>query len=432
MKVTRFDSDGGDPAELATELRALQPQLDEVGDAVAEIIAAVEKDGDSAVLRFEKQFGGVAPDALRVSAEELLAARDTISEDFAGALAKAIVNVNDAAEAEASADEGSAVSDDFKTISFGSVPVASAGAYVPGGAGAYVSTAIMCCVPAQTAGVERIAVATPPSPDGKVNPAILAAATFAGATEIYAMGGAQAIAALVVGTESVPKIDLIVGPGNRYVQEAKRQLTGRVGIDGIAGPSELMVVADASADPEHAALDLCAQAEHGDDGLLVACSTDEDLLDQIADRVEALAADRSTVRDAPLALVTVPDLDEAVALANELAPEHLELACADAEMLAGQVAYAGCVFVGAGAGTAFGDYAVGSNHVLPTGGAGRFTGPLSPRTFRRRTATVRITPAGARELAPAVATLARAEGFPVHAESAEARAKGTPEENGSS
>ena len=431
MRLTRFDWNGEDPAALASEIRDLQPKLDEVSDAVAEIIAAVETDGDAAVLRFEEQFGGVAPAALRVSAEELLAARDTISEGFAGSLATAIVNVNDAAEAEVSADEGSVVRDDFKTISFGSVPVASAGAYVPGGAGAYVSTAIMCCVPARTAGVERIAVATPPSPDGKVNPAILATATFAGATEIYAMGGAQAIAALALGTESVPKTDLVVGPGNRYVQEAKRQLAGRVGIDGIAGPSELMVVADASANPEHAALDLCAQAEHGDDGLLVLCSPDADVLERLSEQVETLAGLRESVQDAPMALVTVPGLDAAVELADALAPEHLELACEGAEELAGRVSYAGCVFVGPAAGTAFGDYAVGSNHVLPTGGAGRFTGPLGPRTFRRRTATVRITPEGAEGLAPVVGTLARAEGFPVHAESAEARAKANPEESAS-
>jgi histidinol dehydrogenase len=425
MKVTRFDWSGEDPAGLAAEMRDLQPKLDEVRDAVAEIIAAVESEGDAAVLRFEQQFGGAAPATLRVPADEIKGTPDAISEELARAIATAAANVHNAATAEMEAEQGSVVADDSKTISYDSVPVASAGAYVPGGAGAYVSTAIMCCVPAQAAGVERIAVASPPGPDGRVNPAILTAATVAGATELYAMGGAQAVAALGLGTESVPKVDLIAGPGNRYVQEAKRQLVGRVGIDGIAGPSELMVIADATANPEHAALDICAQAEHGDDGLLVVCSPDEGVLDALAEQVEATASQRESVQDAPLAVVTVPDLEAAVELANALAPEHLELACAGAEELAGSVSYAGCVFVGGEAGTAFGDYAVGSNHVLPTGGAGRFTGPLDPRTFRRRTATVRITPHGAEELAPAVATLARAEGFPVHAESAEARAKGT-------
>lgn len=423
MRATRFDWDGGNPSGLATEIRALQPRLDEVSDAVAEIIAAVETGGDAAVLRFEERFGGVAPASLRVPDAELQAAKTAVSEESARAIGTAITNVHEAAEAEVRADHGSAIDDDFRTISYGSVPVGSAGAYVPGGAGAYVSTAIMCCVPAQAAGVERIVLASPPGPDGTVNPAILVAGVFAGATEAYTMGGAQAIAAMAVGTESVAKTDLIVGPGNRYVQEAKRQLVGRVGIDAIAGPSELMVIADERATPEHVALDLCAQAEHGDDGLMVVCSTDAKLLDELAIQVERLAGERQSVRDAPLAVVGAPDLDSAVALADALAPEHLELACEGAEKLAGEVSFAGCVFVGPEAGTAFGDYAVGSNHVLPTGGAGRFSGPLGPGTFRRRTATVRITPEGAAELAPTVATLARAEGFPVHAESAEARLK---------
>lgn len=422
MKLTRFGWDGEDPVALAAEMRDLQPKLGEVSDAVTEIISAVERDGDEAVLRFEERFGGVAPSGLRVASDEIQGAARAVPDELAYAIATAVANVHNAAEAEVEADRDAAVGDDSKTISYSSVPVLSAGAYVPGGAGAYVSTAIMCCVPAQAAGVERIAVASPPGPDGKVNAAILAAATVAGATEIYAMGGAQAIAALALGTESVAKTDLIAGPGNRYVQEAKRQLVGRVGIDTIAGPSELMVIADGTANPERAALDLCAQAEHGDDGLLVACSPDGDLLDRLGQQVESLAAERTSVQDAPLALVTAPGLEEAVELANALAPEHLELACDGADELAGQVSFAGCVFVGSEAGTAFGDYAVGSNHVLPTGGAGRFTGPLSPRTFRRRTATVRLTPAGAKELAPTVATLARAEGFPVHAESAEIRA----------
>jgi histidinol dehydrogenase len=423
MKLTRFDWDGEDPAALASDIRELQPRLDEVSDSVAEIIAAVESDGDAAVLGFEEKFGGVAPRALRVPEAELKAARAGVDEELARAIGLAIENVHEVAEAEMNTDELSAVGDDRRTISHGSVPLPSAGAYVPGGAGAYVSTAIMCCVPAQAAGVERILLATPPGEDGRVNAAILVAGVIAGATEVYAMGGAQAIAAMALGTESVSKTDLIVGPGNRYVQEAKRQLVGRVGIDAIAGPSELMVVVDAGANSEHVALDLCAQAEHGDDGVLVVAAADAELLDGLLAQVEALAADRESVQDAPLAAVTVPDLEAAVALADALAPEHLELACEDAERLAAEVSFAGCVFVGPEAGTAFGDYAAGSNHVLPTGGAGRFSGPLSPRTFTRRTATVRITPQGARELAPTVATLARAEGFPVHAESAEARAK---------
>lgn len=297
------------------------------------------------------------------------------------------------------------------------------GVGAPGGNAGYPSTALMCCVPAAVAGVDRVALVSPPGADGRVPDAVLAAAQVAGAGEVYAMGGVQAIAALALGTESVAPVDVICGPGNRYVQEAKRQLAGVVGIDGIAGPSELMVIVDGLADRELCALDLLAQGEHGRDGLLVAASQDPLALEEIAERAESLAAERPSVADAPLALVEVPSLDAAAALADALAPEHLELACADAGELAARIRYAGCVFTGPGGATAFGDYTAGSNHVLPTGGAGRHTGPLSPRAFRRRVATVEMSAEAARSLAPATATLARAEGFPVHGESAEARAK---------
>jgi histidinol dehydrogenase len=239
------------------------------------------------------------------------------------------------------------------------------------------------------------------------------------------MGGVQAIAAFALGTESVAPVDMVVGPGNRYVQEAKRQVVGlMVGIDGIAGPSELMVVCDSSAELGWLALDLCSQAEHGDDGLLVAASADASVLDELEKATLEAANERPGVGDAPLALVTIPDEAAAVPLADAIAPEHLELACKGASGLADRVRTAGCVFVGNLGATAFGDYAAGSNHVLPTGGAGRFTGPLSPTTFRRRVSTVTMTEEAARELAPTVATLARVEGFPVHAESVEARTDG--------
>jgi histidinol dehydrogenase len=217
---------------------------------------------------------------------------------------------------------------------------------------------------------------------------------------------------------------VIAGPGNRYVQEAKRQLAGEVGIDGIAGPSELMVIAGDTANAEWLGLDLCAQAEHGPDGLLVATAVETVILDAIRESAERIAAERGIADDAALALVAAPETEAGVTLANAIAPEHLEILTEDAELLAGRVTTAGCVFIGERSATAFGDYAAGSNHVLPTGGAGRFQGPLGPGAFRRRIATVEITQDAARELAPAVATLARAEGFPLHAESAEARAKG--------
>jgi histidinol dehydrogenase len=304
------------------------------------------------------------------------------------------------------------------------VPVRSAGVYAPGGRAAYPSSVLMGCVPARAAGVERIAVATPPGPHGSPQSVTLAACALCGVEEVYAMGGAQAIVALACGTESVAPVDVIVGPGNAWVQEAKRWAFGRVGIEGIAGPSELMLIAGHDTELEWAALDLCAQAEHGADSPLIAAAVEEAVLEGLERQVLTLAAERPSVSDAPLALVHVPDLADAVALANAYAPEHLQLMSEDAYALASHVRSAGTVFVGRASGTAFGDYAAGSNHVLPTGGGGRFTGPLGPGAFRRRIANVSLPGAAAAALAPHVEALARAEGLPVHGESARARESG--------
>jgi len=247
---------------------------------------------------------------------------------------------------------------------------------------------------------------------------VLAACALCGVDEVYRMGGAQAIAALALGTETVPRVDVVVGPGNVFVQEAKRQLSERVGLDSFAGPSELVVVLSEGADARLAALDLRAQAEHGPESRAIAVSPDLDLLAAVAAEISGKAGgDEANVELRPVA-----DLVAALELVEELAPEHLQLMGAEAEGLASRVRCAGCVFVGAAAGTAFGDYVAGSNHVLPTGGAARFQSALSPATFRRRMARVSLPPEAASRLAPAGAALARAEGLPVHAESMERRA----------
>lgn len=426
MKISRFDWDGNDARGLATKLRALQPPLAEVAEDVAAIVADVAERGDDAVLEAEERFGAGRPASLLVATDQVENARSQIDEEVAAALETAAANVARVAEAEAMADLRVTLPQG-QAVRLRSVPVPSAGAYVPGGKAAYPSTALMCCLPAKAAGVERVAVASPPGPEGQVDPAVLAACAIAGADQVYAMGGVQAVAAMALGTDSVEPADVIVGPGNRFVQEAKRQLVGRVGIDGVAGPSELMVILDWSANPGWLALDLCAQAEHGDDGLLVAVSADPSSLEAVERATLEVAKQRKGVGEAPLALVGAPSTGAAVELANALAPEHLEIACQSADVLSATVRTAGCVFIGNEAATAFGDYAAGSNHVLPTGGAGRYTGPLGPTVFRRRIGTVSIPPEAARELAPTVATLARVEGFPVHAESVEARTDG---ENG--
>ena len=427
MRLTRFDWDGSDPRRLAAQIRELQPPRGELSETVAEIIAEVRAGGDSAVAQIEARFGdrSPTPESVSVAEAELRGALERIDPDLRRAMETAAANVRAVAEAQLAEDRLVELAQG-QGVELRDVPVASAGIYAPGGKAPYPSTVLMGCIPARVAGVGRVVLATPPTgADPPVSDVVLAAAAIGGADEVLAMGGAQAIAAIALGTETVEPVDVIAGPGNRYVQEAKRQLAGEVGIDGIAGPSELMVIAGDTANAEWVGLDLCAQAEHGSDGLLVAAAVETVILDEIQGATECIESERELGDDAALALVAAPDTAAAVLLANALAPEHLEIATEDASLLAAGVTTAGCVFIGEGGATAFGDYAAGSNHVLPTGGAGRFQGPLGPGAFRRRIATVELTQDAARELAPTVATLARAEGFPLHAESAEVRAKGS-------
>ncbi len=420
MRIKRFDWDGADPGALASSIRDLQPALGEVSDPVRVIVDAIREEGDSALVEIESRFAGstVDLDSIRRPEREVASAGSRLEPELIEAMELAAANIQAVAEAQLAGAQQLELAQG-QTIELREVAIGSAGVYAPGGAAAYPSTVLMGCIPAKVAGVERVVVATP----APVSDATLAAAEIAGADEVYAMGGAQAIAALALGTETICPVDVIAGPGNRYVQEAKRQLAGEVGIDGIAGPSELMVIAGDTANAEWMGLDLCSQAEHGSDGLLVAAAVETVILDAIEENVERIAAAYGIADQAALALVAVPDTEAGVALANSVAPEHLEIVTEDAELLAERVTAAGCVFVGELGATAFGDYAAGSNHVLPTGGAGRFQGPLGPGAFRRRISTVEVTQDAARELAPAVATLARAEGFPLHADSAEARTK---------
>jgi histidinol dehydrogenase len=392
-------------------------------EEVAEILAAVRRRGDRAVLEFTESFdqAELGPDELRVDPLELERSVGKVEPELVDALRTAIANVQAVADAhlrEPRVVEGR----QGQLVDLTEVPVGRAGIYVPGGRAPYLSTVVMCAVTARVAGVPQVAVCTPPDPAGMPPPGILAACVLCDVDEVYRVGGAQAVAALAYGTESVAAVDVIVGPGNSWVTEAKRQVFGSVGIDGLAGPSELVVICGSDADPEIVALDLLAQAEHGPDTLLALITLDEPVLQAVVAAVERLAPQRPSVTDAELRVMSVQDPHEALIAAEELAPEHLELIGDDVEGLAGSVRRAGCVFVGTGSGTAFGDYAAGSNHVLPTGGAARFGSALSPATFRRRMARVSLPGEAPARLAPAGATLARAEGFPVHAESMERRA----------
>lgn len=424
MRIERLTWDGFDPGALAVSLRAMTPAPGDVGETVGAIIERVRGGGDAALRELAAEFGEPATGDLRVDAEAIALAPALVGAAVSRALLVAATNIGRvaAAELEALVTPTEVELDQGQRVEIRASPIDAVGIYVPGGRAAYPSSVLMCALPARVAGVRRIAVASPPGEDGRPSAAVLAACAMTGVTEVYAVGGAQAIAALAHGTETMPRVEMIAGPGNRYVTEAKRQLSGVVGIDGLAGPSELVIVADESADPEWIALDLCAQAEHGEDSPVVSISTDEALLERVAARVAELARQRPSVTEAPLALVGAPTLKAALDLADAFAPEHLELAFGEADESVARSRIAGCVFVGAGGATAFGDYVAGSNHVLPTGGAARFGGPLGPGAFMRRGSVVSVSSPAARELAPHVAAIAEAEGLPVHGESATARA----------
>lgn len=416
MKVQRFEWAGASATAAAVRswsAEAAPPvEVDSIGSLVRE-------GGDAALLALTKRYD--APEAeisgLRVEPEEAAAALAAIDAGLREALTTAAANIRAVAAVQLGEERWVELPQGH-SVRLREVPVGAAGLYAPGGRAAYPSSVLMTALSAEVAGVERIVLATPPGPDGKVHQVTLAAAALCGIEEIYAIGGAQAVFALAYGTETIAPVDVVAGPGNAWVTEAKRAVYGTVGIDSLAGPSELMVIAGHDTEPEWAALDLCAQAEHGDGALLVA-AVELHVLDAVAGATERLAAERPGVSAAaPLALVHVPDSTDAVDLCNAFAPEHVEIFEEDASLLAERITTAGCVFAGRWGATAFGDYAAGSNHVLPTGGAGRFTGPLGPGAFRRRISVVEFDGPAAAALAPVVDEIARAEGFPAHAESA--------------
>ncbi len=396
-----------------TPVRPAERDL-EVATDVRDIVEAVRRGDGLQVIRRLDGLTVDSADELRVPAAELDAALDALDPDVRSSLDLAAANVGALVEAQLS-DPVDVTLGQGQQIRVDELPVARAGVYAPGGRAAYPSTVVMCAVTARAAGVERIVVCTPPGADGHAHAVVLAACALCGVDEVYRLGGAQAVAAMAYGLGPLQPVDVIAGPGNAYVTEAKRQVAGDVGIDGLAGPSELVVVASDGADPELVALDLLAQAEHGPDGLLAVTAPSAGFLDAVTGPFERGGAD-ATLYAVELSAA------EGLALSEQLAPEHLELVGAEAEALAGAVRRAGALYVGNQAATAFGDYVAGSNHVLPTGGAARFQSALSASTFRRRMARVTFPGDSAAKLAPAGAAIARAEGFPVHAESMERRA----------
>jgi histidinol dehydrogenase len=399
-----------------------------VSDTVREIVRRVREEGDAALFELTQRFDGadLRERGLVVTPGELTEAADAVSTDLRRALDGLIERVTDLHRRQLPS-EWQAERDGVR-FAERVRPVRAAGCYVPGGRAVYPSSVAMTVTPAVVAGVEEIVVCTPPGADGSIHPEVLYAARRAGATRVVRIGGAQAIAALAYGTDSVPAVDKVVGPGNAYVTEAKRQLNGVVGIDGLAGPTELVLVAGSDADPRWVAIDLVAQAEHDPDALATLVATEPAFVELVREHLaaEVATAERRAVVEASLAAaraVLVRDWAQAVEVANDLAPEHLQLAVSSASAFADGIRNAGAIFVGPFTPVPFGDYGVASNHVLPTAGTARFASGLRASDFVKVMTVVEMDGEAAERLAPEVAAIARSEGLVGHARAVEVRSE---------
>ncbi|AKR54241.1 histidinol dehydrogenase [Devosia sp. H5989] len=418
-------------ADFAARFQALlegkRESSQEVGDVVNTIIADVRARGDDALVELTNKFdkANVTPSTLRFTQEEIEAAAARVTPEVRSALETAHARIKAHHEKQKPADH---IYTDEIGVTLGTrwTPIEAVGIYVPGGLASYPSSVLMNAVPAKVAGVERIAMVVP-TPRGEINAAILAAAKIAGVTEIYRVGGAQAVAALAYGTKTIAPVDKIMGPGNAYVAAAKRQVFGKVGIDMIAGPSEVLVIADSSANPAWVAADLLAQAEHGAGAQSILVTTDPRLADAVAkevDRQLAVLPREELTREGWEefgAIITVASLDEAVELANRIASEHVELAVDDPKALMPRIRNAGAIFLGHHTPEAIGDYVGGSNHVLPTARSARFASGLGVLDFVKRTSILGCDPSSLAILAPAAVTLAETEALDAHGRSVSIR-----------
>ncbi|MGN6377871.1 MAG: histidinol dehydrogenase [Gaiellales bacterium] len=394
-------------------LRPSPEARDDVQRTVADIVDMVRAGGDDAVRRLTLRLDGADLPTSRVAAAALARALATLDASVREALELMVENLRTVASELVPAQTRVTLAQG-QTVSTRHVPVQRAGVYVPGGLAAYASTAAMAVVPAQVAGVPEICVCSAPDPDGLPRPAVLATCALLGVREVYAIGGAQAVAAMALGTEQIRPVDVLVGPGNPYVEEAKRRLFGEVGIESLAGPSELIVLADDAAPADILASDLIAQVEHGPGAQSVLVTTDADLLEAVAGLVSGYDQ---------IALAEADSWDTAVAFVNAYAPEHLQLMVADPEAALEQIVHAGAIFLGEWSGTAFGDYVAGSNHILPTGGHVRFSQGLSPAVFLRAQEVIEVPAPAVDALVGPLQALAEAEGLPNHAQSARVRAE---------
>ncbi|MBW4492745.1 MAG: histidinol dehydrogenase [Oscillatoria princeps RMCB-10] len=420
-------------AEAEAELRRI---CERTGDdsvvhkeaTVREVLQAVKRQGDRALLHYTEEFDRISlkPDGLRVSGSELDAAYQQVPKELLDAIRLAARQI-EAFHRQRVPKSWVKFGDDEIVLGKRYTPVDRAGLYIPGGRAAYPSTVLMNAIPAKVACVPRIVICTPPGTEKTINPAVLVAAQEAGVQEIYRVGGAQAIAALAYGTETIPKVDVITGPGNIYVTLAKKLVCGTVGIDSLAGPSEVLIIADAGANPTHVAADMLAQAEHDPMAAAILLTADTHLARKVAGEVERLLMDhpRRTLTEKSIAhyglIAIVESLQAAAELSNLFAPEHLELEVADPWALLEHIRHAGAIFLGRSTPEAVGDYLAGPNHTLPTSGAARYASALGVETFMKHSSLIQYSPAALQKVASAIQLLANAEGLPSHADSVRLR-----------
>ena len=403
---------------------------DGVNQRVLEIIQAVRQRGDAALVEYTQRFDGLEVASMAdliLPRERLELALTRISPEQRQALEVAAERVRSYHEKQMQ-DSWRYTEADGTVLGQKVTPLDRAGLYVPGGKASYPSSVLMNAIPAKVAGVPEVVMVVP-TPRGEINEIVLAAAAIAGVDRVFTIGGAQAVAALAYGTESVPPVDKIVGPGNIYVATAKRHVFGKVGIDMIAGPSEILVVCDGQTDPDWIAMDLFSQAEHDEDAQSILVSPDADFLDRVAESIAKLlpTMERAEIIRTSLegrgALIQVADMAQAIEVANRIAPEHLELSVADPEAWLPEIRHAGAIFMGRYTAEALGDYVAGPNHVLPTSGTARFSSPLGVYDFQKRSSIIFCSPDGASELGKSASVLARGESLTAHARSAEYRIK---------
>lgn len=431
LSITRLSSTQEDFDLQLEKLLAWESVSDvKVNQIVDDILSEVKQQGDAAVVTYTNRFDLTSADTmqeLELSSEHLAQALAGLPEVQRSALEKAAQRIRHYHEKQKS-DSWQYTEEDGTMLGQKVTPLDRVGLYVPGGKAAYPSSVLMNAIPAKVAGVAEIIMVVP-TPRGELNQLVLAAASLAGVDRVFTIGGAQAVAALAYGTETVPKVDKIVGPGNIFVATAKRAVFGAVGIDMIAGPSEILVVCDGQTDPDWVAMDLFSQAEHDEDAQPILVTPDAGFIDQVEESIRKLlpTMERKEIIEVSLrtraALILVEDMQQALEISNRIAPEHLELSVEDPEVLLPLVRHAGAIFMGRHTAEALGDYCAGPNHVLPTSGTARFSSPLGVYDFQKRSSLIMFSADGASDIGGVASVLARGEGLTAHARSAEYRIK---------